>query len=143
MNWPNQLSNSTAFGAWMNSLLKACRASELRSVVGGKLTKTTDGMTLVIDGAAGRGKSDKWPPTIYDVAQGYTVGDWVWVQASNTIVTTGDTYPPTGLIAYSKAGLWRCVQAAEAGIFPVAPYPTPDDPTDADMYWLYFGNLYC
>jgi len=141
MNWPNPLSNSTPFGAWMNSLLKKCVSSELKSVIGGKLTETTLGKTLVIDRQVGGG--DKWPPTIYDDATAYSTGQWVWVQSTNAIVTTGDTYPPTGLTAYSKAGLWRCVRSASAGIFPVAPYPSPDDPTGADQYWLYFGNLYC
>lgn len=89
------------------------------------------------------GGTEAWPPVIYDIGSSYSVGDWVWVQASDTIVTTGEIYPPTGLTALSKSGPWRCVKDAPAGYFPVAPYPTPDDPTAADMYWLYFGNLYC
>lgn len=100
--------------------------------------------TYTIHGSAkGGGRSDAWPPTIYDVASGYSVGDWVWVQAADTLTTTGAIYPPTGLTALSKAGLWRCLMAAPAGYFPVAPYPSPDDPTNANMYWLYLGNLYC
>ena len=84
-----------------------------------------------------------WPPVIYDVTAGYAQGQAVWVQAADTLTTTGAVYPGTGLTALSKAGLWIAVKAAPAGYFPVAPYPSPDDPTAATMYWLYFGNLYC
>jgi hypothetical protein len=84
-----------------------------------------------------------WPPKIYDVTAGYAQGQAVWVQAADTLTTTGATYPGTGLTALSKAGLWIAIKAAPAGYFPVAPYPSPDDPTASTMYWLYFGNLYC
>ena len=84
-----------------------------------------------------------WPPVIFDITAGYAKGQTVWVQSTDAIVTTGVVYPPTGLTALSKSGLWIALKAAPAGYFPVAPYPSPDDPTDATMYWLYFGNLYC
>jgi len=84
-----------------------------------------------------------WPPTIYSTANSYPVGAWVWVQSTNTIVTTGATYPPTGTTQLSRAGLWRCVRGAAAGVFPIIPYPSSDDPTASTMYWLYFGNVYC
>lgn len=80
---------------------------------------------------------------LYSQSTAFAPGNYAWVQATDTLITTGATYPPTGLTALSKAGLWLCVRPAAAGIFPVLPYPTPDDPTAANMFWLYLGNVYC
>lgn len=108
-----------------------------------RVSTNEDGQ-YILDATPGTaGGTEAWPPVIYDIGSAYSVGDWVWVQASDTIVNTGEIYPPTGLTALSKSGPWRCVKDAPAGYFPVAPYPTPDDPTAANMYWLYFGNLFC
>lgn len=94
MNWPNPLSNSTPFGAWMNSLLKKAVASELKSVVGGKLTETTLGKVLVIDRQAGGGSGWTFPTAIkYDSSLTYKKHDVVFVDAANTALGQTQAWP--------------------------------------------------
>ena|GEM_PF-4295908 len=90
-----------------------------------------------------------WPPPIYDKTKYYLVGNWVWVRAADTICTAGVIDPLTGLTVKSLPGLWRCLRASgpvvttppgnAAGTYyriPQTPYPTPDDPTAKNMFWL-------
>lgn len=99
--------------------------------------------SYTVHGKAAGGPASAFNLTLYDITESYVVGDYAWVQATNTITTTGAVYPPTGLTALSVAGLWLCIKDAPEGYFPVAPYPSPDDPTAANMYWLFLGNLHC
>ena len=103
---------------------------------------TNENGQYVLEATTGKGGSD-FKLSLYDIGTGCAKGEYYWVQASNPITTTGAVYPPTGLTALSVAGLWICIQDAPAGYFPVAPYPTPDDPTNANMYFLFLGNLHC
>ena len=124
-----------------------------------KFSMSADGSVAMLDLATGntplRSADSSWPPTIYSKTETYDAGAWAWVKTSDTITTAGVTDPDTGLTVLSKAGLWRCLKAAApvtnpgglpAGTYyhiPQGPYPTPDDPTASNMFWMYFGNVYC
>ena len=99
---------------------------------------------------------EPWPPVPYDITKTYSLGDWVWVKSTDAIVTTGVTDPDTGNTVKAIAGLYRALQSVSpvvnpaglpAGTFyriPQVPYPTPDDPTASNMYWLKMGApVYC
>lgn len=96
MNWPNPLSNATPFGSYINSLLRKCRSSELVSVVGGRLSETTNGKTLVIDvkntqsSSSGMVFRGVWAAGSYDesdvvvIQSGAAAGTYVSMTGANT-----------------------------------------------------------
>jgi len=134
----------------MNSLLKACRASEIKQVVGGKLNKTTDGITLVIDKSV---VPNDWPPTLYDQTKKYARGDWIWVKPSSSAVTTGIRDIVSGNIVQASPGLYRARVAIAPGTvtvsgspvaayyIPQVPEPNTDDITASTVKWIYLRGV--
>jgi len=61
MNFPDRIRGGNRAASWLNRLLEAASACRIKSVVGGQLIQSTDGVSLVFDsfarGSAGRSAS--------------------------------------------------------------------------------------
>lgn len=110
----------------------------------------------VVARGAGGTVNDAWPPVPYDLTQPWKKGDWIWVAEANIAVTTGGIDADTGLPSFATPGHWRCRKdtapgsVAIAGVptpvyhLPVLPYPTPDDATADNVYWVFIsGKISC
>ena len=95
MNWPKPFTHTTHFTDWLNRLLQQAKRSELKSVVGGRLNKTTDGMTLVIDRQEGGSSAGMifrgvWSAGTYAendvviIQSGAAAGTYISMTGSNT-----------------------------------------------------------
>lgn len=80
MSWPNEPNTSNPISAWCLKLMRACKASELKSGVGYRVKRTAQGTTLELGagapGTTAQNVTVKWCQIIEILQDHYVVQEW-------------------------------------------------------------------
>jgi hypothetical protein len=88
IRWPRLLGGSHKLVSWLNRLVKACQAAEVKEVKNGQLVRNTDGLTIICGGS--RGGETTNPFEIYQTES------WLKYKVkTGYVITTGNEIVPT------------------------------------------------
>jgi len=105
IQWPNKVGGRAPLAGWLNRLIDRCRASEIKTVIGGRIIESSDGKTIVIDSVVGgSGAAPTGLAMIY-------VGEWLSTRA----------YAAQEVVTRGALGEFICVQAVAGGDIGTAP----------------------